>query len=295
MVFKTSKSSKISRSVLITGCSSGIGHCVAHSLKKRGYLVFATARQPKDVARLQQEGLESFVLDLNDSQSIFEAVQTVLERTNGQLYGLFNNGGYAQVGACEDLTREVLRQQFETNLFGTHELTRQVIPIMRRQGEGRIIQNSSLLGMIVWPYAGAYSASKFALEGLTDTLRLELAGTGIFVSLIESGTISSNILATAHSSYRQYIEVEHSPHQEMYIKLEQRFLAKQHDYPPSPPEVVLKKVIHALESKHPQLRYYVPFSTYGVITLKRLLPHRTIDWLLRHLSHWASNRSVNIS
>ncbi|MEN8220489.1 MAG: SDR family oxidoreductase [Pseudomonadota bacterium] len=283
-MFKTPKSLISSRSVLITGCSSGIGYCVARGLKSRGYSVFATVRQPKDVARLQQDGLESLVLDLSNSQSIFEAVQTVLERSDGRLYGLFNNGAYGQPGAVEDLSVEALRQQFETNLFGTHELTSQVIPVMRRQGEGRIIQNSSVLGMVALPYRGAYNASKFALEGLTDTLRLELAGTGIFVSLIEPGPIQSRFRANAYTMFKQYIDAEHSVHHKTYAKMEQRLLAKEAVVPFTlPPEAVLKRVIHALESRHPQPRYYVTFPTYLLATLKRLLLHRAMDWVLRHL------------
>jgi len=283
-MFKTPKSLISSRPVLITGCSSGIGYCVAHGLKNRGYSVFATVRQPKDVARLQQEGLESLVLDLSNSQSIFEAVQTVLERTDGRLYGLFNNGAYGQPGAVEDLSIEALRQQFETNFFGTHELTRQVIPTMRRQGEGRIIQNSSVLGLAALPYRGAYNASKFALEGLSDTLRLELAGTGIFVSLIEPGPIISRFRANAYNMFKQHIDAEQSIHYKTYAKMEQRLLAKKAVAPFTlPPEAVLKRVIHALESRHPQPRYYVTFPTYLLATLKRLLPHRAMDWVLRHL------------
>ncbi len=282
---KITKSLISSHPVLITGCSSGIGYCVACGLKSRGYTVFATARQSKDVTRLQQEGFSSFVLDLNDSQSISLAVQTLLEQTNGRLYGLFNNGAYGQPGAVEDLSREALRQQFETNLFGTHELTRQIIPIMRRQGEGRIIQNSSVLGLVVLAYRGAYNASKFALEGLTDTLRFELSGTGIHVSLIEPGPISSQFRANAYTRFKRYIDAENSVHCNTYTKLEQRLLAKEAVVPFTlPPEAVLKKVIHALESPRPQLRYYVTFPTYLLGTLKRLLPHRMMDWVLQHLS-----------
>jgi len=284
-MFKTPQSLISSRTVLITGCSSGIGYCVAHGLKNRGYSVFATARRPEDVARLQQEGLESFVLDLNDSQSIFEAVQTILARTNGRLYGLFNNGAYGQPGAVEDLSREALRQQFETNLFGTHELTCQLLPAMRQQGEGRIIQNSSVLGLVVLPYRGAYNASKFALEALTDTLRLELANTGIKISLIEPGPITSRFRANGYHKFKKYIDAEHSPHQEAYAKTEQRLLAEEAVAPFTlPPEAVLQKVIHALESKHPKRRYYVTFPTYLLATLKRLLPDWAMDWVLQRVS-----------
>ena len=281
-MFKTQKSL---HSILITGCSSGIGYCVAHALKKRGYLVFATARQPQDVANLQQEGLESFLLDLSDSQSIHKAVQTVLEQTDGRLYALFNNGAYGQAGAVEDLTRETLRQQFETNFFGTHELTRLIIPIMRRQGEGRIIQNSSILGLLTMPYRGAYNASKFALEGLSDTLRLELAGSGIFISLIEPGPIISRFRANGYARFKQHIDIEHSVHRSAYAKMEKRLETKESTTPFTlPPEAVLKRVIHALESSKPQPRYYVTFPTYFLVNLKRLLPHRAMDWVLRYFS-----------
>ncbi len=184
------------KSVLITGCSSGIGYCVAKGLKARGYRVFATARKAEDVARLKAEGLESCVLDVSDSASIRQALAWVLEQTGGTLYALFNNGAYGQPGAVEDLSRDVLRRQFETNLFGWHELTCLVLPVMRRQGYGRIVQNSSVLGFVAMKYRGAYNASKFALEGLTDTLRLELKGTGIHLSLVEPGPSSANSATT---------------------------------------------------------------------------------------------------
>jgi len=167
------------RTILITGCSSGIGRCVARGLATRGYRVFATARRREDVEHLRAEGLAGLQLDLADSASIAAAVDEVLERTDGHLYALFNNGAYGQPGAVEDLSREVLRLQFETNLFGWHELTNRVLPVMRQQGYGRIIHNSSVLGFVALPFRGAYTASKYALEGLTDTLRLELRGSGI--------------------------------------------------------------------------------------------------------------------
>jgi short-subunit dehydrogenase len=274
--------SSSSRTILITGCSSGIGYTVAHGLKQRGYRVFATARQAKDVMRLQQEGLESLVLDLQDSQSIHQAVQTLLAQTQGQLYGLFNNGAYGQPGAVEDLSREALRQQFETNVFGTHELTCQVIPIMRRQGEGRIIQNSSILGLVAYPYRGIYNASKHALEGLTDTLRLELTGTGIYVSLIEPGPINSRFRDNAYVKFKQYVDVSTSAHRQVYAQIEQRLSTTDAVVPFTlPPEAVLKKVIHALEASRPQVRYYVTVPTYFLATLKRLLSSRVMDWVIR--------------
>lgn len=268
------------KSVLITGCSSGIGYCVAHGLKRRGYRVFATARHPEDVARLQSEGLESCVLDLDDSASIQQALTWVLERSGGELYGLFNNGAYGQPGAVEDLSRQALREQFETNLFGWHELTCAVIPVMRRQGYGRIIQNSSVLGLVAMRYRGAYNASKYALEGLTDTLRLELVGSGIHLSLIEPGPILSRFRDNALRHFKRHIHAEHSIHRLAYQATEAR-LTQQGAVVPFTlgPEAVLDAVIHALESRRPKIRYYVTFPTHLFAWLRRVLPFRWLDWV----------------
>jgi NAD(P)-dependent dehydrogenase (short-subunit alcohol dehydrogenase family) len=273
------------RTVLITGCSSGIGHCVAHGLKARGYRVFATARSPRDVARLGQEGLEALHLDLDDSDSIAATVEQVLERTGGQLYALFNNGAYGQPGAVEDLSRDVLRAQLETNLLGWLELTNRVLPVMRRAGEGRIIQNSSVLGLVSLPFRGAYNCSKHALEGLTDTLRLELAGSGVHVSLVEPGPIESRFRANAHAAFLRNIDREHSVFRERYAAAERR-LAREGPAAPFtlPPEAVLKKVIHALESPWPRARYYVTVPTYLLGTLRRLLSTGWLDRVLLAVS-----------
>lgn len=272
----------VTKAILITGCSSGIGACAAHGLKARGWRVFATARQLPDVERLQAAGLESLLLDLRDSDSIRAAVASVLERTGGRLEALFNNGAYGQPGAVEDLSREALQEQFQTNLFGTQELTNRVIPIMREQGSGRILYTSSVLGLVAFPYRGAYVASKFALEGLADTLRLELAGTGIHVSLIEPGPILSRFRENSHAAYQRHIHPETSPHRERYAAMEAR-LTKSGPAAPFtlPPEAVLKRVIHALESVRPRARYPVTVPTYLLGTLRRLLPVRALDTLLQ--------------
>lgn len=270
------------KTILITGCSTGIGYCVAHGLKVLGWRVFATARQPADVQRLQAEGLESLPLDLRDSESIRTAVAAILAQTDGRLEALFNNGAYGQAGAVEDLSREALREQFEANVFGTQELTNQIVPIMRRQGGGRILYTSSVLGLVAFPYRGAYVASKFALEGLADTLRLELAGTGIHVCLIEPGPILSKFRDNAHVAYRRYIQAETSLHREQYAAMEARLLKKGPAAPFTlPPEAVLKRVIHALESRRPRARYYVTVPTYLFAALRRLLPTRALDAVLR--------------
>ena len=271
----------IGKSVLITGCSSGIGLGVAEGLKGKGYRVFATARKAPDVARLTAAGFESLQLDLADPASIRAAVDDILKRTDGTLDALFNNGAYGQPGAVEDLSREVLRAQFETNLFGWHELTNWVIPVMRRQGHGRIIQNSSVLGFVALRYRGAYNASKYALEGLTDTLRLELVGSGIHVSLIEPGPIASRFRENAFKAYLRNINPEGSPHQDMYRRMEERLTRQGPAVPFTlPPEAVLKKVIHALESRRPRARYYVTFPTYLFGFLKRVLSDRMLDKVL---------------
>ncbi|HRC72115.1 MAG TPA: SDR family oxidoreductase [Candidatus Competibacter sp.] len=270
------------KTILITGCSTGIGQCVARGLRARGWRVFATARQPADVERLQAEGLESAPLDLRDSDSIQKAALAVLERTGGRLDALFNNAGYGQPGAVEDVSRAALREQFETNVFGTHELTNHFIPIMRRQGGGRILYTSSVLGLVAFPYRGAYVASKFALEGLADTLRLELVGTGIHVCLIEPGPILSRFRDNAHVAYRQHIRADTSPHRQQYAAMEAR-LTKTGPAAPFtlPPEAVLKRVIHALESPRPRPRYPVTAPTYLFAALRRLLPARALDAVLR--------------
>lgn len=278
-------SSHNARPVLITGCSSGIGHCVAHGLKALGYQVIASARKSEDVQRLQNEGLTAIPLDLADSASVHAAVEQTLSLTGGDIYALFNNGAYGQPGAVEDLSREVLRTQFETNLFGTIELSNQLIPVMRRQGAGRIIFNSSVLGLITLPYRGAYNASKFALEGIVDTLRQELTNSGIHVSLIEPGPIESRFRANAFAAYQQHIDSARSAHREIYGRMEKR-LQKQGAAAPFtlPPEAVLNKVVHALTARRPRPRYYVTFPTHLFGTLRRLCSTRLLDRILLRIS-----------
>ncbi|MBS3954540.1 MAG: SDR family oxidoreductase [Methylomicrobium sp.] len=270
------------KTILITGCSTGIGYTTATQLKVRGHRVITSARKQEDVDRLIQEGFESVRLDLANSQSIQEAIDQIIVLTDGKLDALFNNGAFGQPGAVEDLSREVLREQFETNLFGTHELTNRVIPLMRQQNSGRIIYNSSVLGLVAMTYRGAYNASKFALEGLADTLRLELHGTGIHLSIIEPGPILSDFRKNAFILYKKNIDISKSPHQKTYLKMEARLQKEGPAVPFTlPAEAVSEKVIHALESKRPKLRYYVTFPTYLFAFLKRVLPISWLDALLR--------------
>ncbi|GGK81844.1 SDR family NAD(P)-dependent oxidoreductase [Amphritea balenae] len=278
------------KTVLITGCSSGIGQHVALGLQQRGYNVLATARKQADVEVLQQQGLNAAQLDLDSSESIQQAMAWVkreIEHASaGELYGLFNNGAYGQPGAIEDLSRNVLRQQLETNLLGWHELTCAVLPLMRHQGYGRIIQNSSVLGLITLRFRGAYNTSKFALEGYTDTLRQELDGTGIYVSLIEPGPVTSKFRVNAFKAFQDNIDIKASPFRSTYEKVEARLANDQDsdDIFTLGPESVLKKVLHALESKRPKPRYYVTFPTYLFGYLRRILPTRLLDLILLKVS-----------
>lgn len=270
------------KSILITGCSSGIGLCAALTLKKRGYRVFATARRLSDVLQLQEQGLESLLLDVNNSISMYTALNTVLEKTNGTLYALFNNAGYVQAGATEDLTRDMMRMQFETNVFGAMELTNKVIPIMRKQGYGRIIQNTSILGIVTMPYRGAYNASKFALEGFNNTLRQELRDTPIKVSAIVPGPVHSELRSKAFAQYKTTIAMQESVHKNLYKAMETYFFAPEKDQRQftKHPDAVVKKLIHALESKHPKAHYYIGFPAHLFAFLRRILPDCTMDWVI---------------
>lgn len=276
----------MSKSILVTGASSGIGRCVATGMLARGWRVFATARRDEDLQALRDAGLEALYLELGDTDSIARAVSELLAKTGNTLDVLFNNAAYGQPGAVEDLSRDVLRLQFETNLFGTHDLTTRIIPVMRNQGHGRIIVNSSILGFVALPFRGAYCASKFALEGLTDTLRLELAGSGIHVSLIEPGPITSRFRDNSYAMYRRHIDSEHSVFRQRYLGMERRLTkAGPAALFTLPPDAVLKKVIHAAESRRPKIRYYVTFPTHLFAVLRHVLSWRRLDRLLNRVAH----------
>lgn len=269
------------KSILITGCSSGIGLHAALTLSARGYKVFATARKALDVADLQAKGLTAFQLDLTSTDSITQAVTQVLELTGGRLDYLFNNGAYGQPGALEDLPTQVLREQFETNVFGWHELTKQIIPIMKRQGHGRIIQCSSVLGFVSMAYRGAYNASKYAIEGLTDTLRLELKSANIDVVLLEPGPINTQFRANALAAIKANIDLDNSDHKEQYQQQITRLNSEKSNAPFTlEPLDVTQALIHALESKKPKVRYRITTATKLFAVLKRLLPARWLDYLL---------------
>ncbi len=269
------------QSILITGCSSGIGLHAALTLSARGYQVFATARKSEDVAKLKALELNAYHLDLTEPETITKAVAQVLEQTAGKLDFLFNNGAYGQPGALEDLPTAALKAQFESNVFGWHELTKQIIPVMRQQGHGRIIQCSSVLGFVSMAYRGAYNASKYAIEGLTDTLRLELHAAKIQVILLEPGPINTQFRANGLIALNENIDIDNSVHKEQYQQQIERLASDKSTAPFSlEPLDVTKALIHALESKRPKIRYRITLPTQLFAFLKRLLPARWLDKLL---------------
>ncbi|MFQ5566554.1 MAG: SDR family NAD(P)-dependent oxidoreductase [Paracoccaceae bacterium] len=275
--------SEAQRTILITGCSSGIGHHLAHALKGRGWRVLASCRKEADCARLQSEGLESFRLDYEHAASIEAGFAEAMTRTGGRLDALFNNGAYALPGAVEDVPDAALRQIFEANFFGWHSLTRRAIPVMRAQGHGRIVMNSSVLGLTAVRIRGAYIATKYALEGYTDTLRLELDGTGIKVILLEPGPIRTRFRINAQAHYERWIDRENSPWARVYREVvEPRLYADGSARDPFELgcEATTAKLIHALESRRPRPRYYVTTATYIVGIMRRLLPTRMLDRIM---------------
>ncbi len=269
-------------SILITGCSSGIGYDAAHGLSARGWQVFATCRKAEDCKRLKAEGLESFRLDYEDEDSIAEAVDEALGRTGGKLDAVFNNGAYAIPGLLEDLPRDALRAIFETNLFGYHDLTRRIIPVMRAQGGGRILMNSSVLGLVALSWRGAYISTKFALEGFSDALRLELAGTGIHVALIEPGPITSRIRQNAAPQFEKWVDWKNSARSDEYeTKLKPRLYGPpKSDRFELPASAVTDVVYTALTVPRPRARYLITTPTKAIAFLKRVLSTRALDRLL---------------
>lgn len=268
-------------SILITGCSSGIGYYCAKHLHEAGYQVIASCRKNSDVERLTSEGLYCVQLDVTDKESIQSALMSVLDRTGGTLDVLFNNAGYGQTGALEDLPTMALREQFETNLFGLHELTRAVIPVMLKQGNGKIVQNSSVLGLVAMKYRGAYNASKFALEGYTDTLRLELMDTNVSVSLIEPGPIVSEFRSNALKAFQDNIDMSSSRHRSNYQKTIDRLSrATSSNRFTLPPEAVMKPLQQILMSDSPRPRYYVTQQTFIAGLLRRVVSSRFLDKIL---------------
>jgi len=260
------------RAVLISGCSSGIGHALARDLGRRGFRVLATARQAADVEKLSAEGLSCRRLDLDDSGSIAAGAQWALEQSAGNFYALINNGAYGQPGAVEDLSRDALREQFETNVFGTQELTNLLLPELRRLRRGRIVQVSSVLGFVCLPWRGAYNASKYALEALSDTMRMELRGSGVFVSLVEPGPISTRFGINSLRAFDKHLRPQDSVHRDVYESLRANLKNMQRRRFSLPPESVVAPVVHALSATAPRIRYRVTVPTHVLAALERSRP-----------------------
>ena len=291
-----------SRSILITGCSSGIGYTCALGMRERGWRVFATARSEADLERLKREGLETVYLDYSQPKSIAASADAVLEATDGQLFALFNNGAYGQPGAVEDLEPDVLRAQFEANVFGWHDLTRRLIPAMRKNGAGRIVQCSSVLGLVALQWRGAYNASKFAIEALSDTMRLELEHAGVRVSVIEPGPIRSRFQEHGLANFKANVDIENSVHRADYARIVARTEALiagtdwGYERPGARrsrsllpryrlgPDAVLAKLVHAVESLNPRPRYHVTSATHAMAMARRILPARALHVLARYVS-----------
>lgn len=273
------------KSILITGCSSGIGYETAKYLHTNGYDVYATARKDDDVAKLRDEGLNAHQLDVTDEASMDTALAWVLKKTGGTLYALFNNAGIGQPGAVEDITPEVLRMQFETNVIGLHAMTRRVIPIMRAQGYGRIIQHSSVLGLISLRFRGAYNASKYAVEGLNDTLRLELSDTDVHVITLNTGPVRSKFRDNAIVLFEKNVDAANSVFHTLYeTQMKQRKSVKEEkSLFTKNPDAVIEKVVLALEKPVPDPRYYITRATWIIATFKRFLPTFLLDKLLKRL------------
>jgi NAD(P)-dependent dehydrogenase (short-subunit alcohol dehydrogenase family) len=274
----------VQKTILITGCSTGIGAVCASGLKQRGYRVFATARKAEDLKRLEAEGLEAIHLDYRDSASVQACAAEVARRSDGKLYALFNNGAFGQPGAVEDISRAVMEEQFAANFFGWHELTRACLPLLRNNGVGRIVQCSSVLGLGAMKWRGPYNASKFAVEGLTDTLRLELRGSGIHVVTLNPGPIESHFVPNARAAFERNVDLSRSHYKDVFERQRQRLERGGNTSFKLPASAVLDKLVLALERKNPRAHYYVTLPTYLVATARRLLPQRWMDAFMNGIS-----------
>lgn len=267
--------------IIITGCSTGIGLETAHYLKSRGIKVYPTARQSKDVTMLKEQGFEdAMLLDVTNYEQIRAVINAVLANDN-TIDVWFNNAGFGQAGMLEDIRTEILKEQFETNVFGLHEATRQLIPIMRKQGYGKIIQHSSVLGIISLAGRGAYNASKYAIEGLSDTLRLDLEGENIHISLLNTGPVSSEFRNNAMQKLQANVDIENSYHKATYL---QNIEGRHKKVPFNLEAISVAKVVHRIiQAKNPKPRYYITKATYILGYLKRILSSKLLDRILVRL------------
>lgn len=265
----------MTKTILITGCSSGIGYDAAKTLQNSGWRVFATCRKESDCCRLQAEGFESFILDYSKEQTIVEAIEYVKKTNDNKLDALFNNGAYALPGAVEDLPRDALRDIFEVNFFGHVDLINKSLPLLRNSSDGRVINCSSVLGFAALPYRGAYNATKFAIEAITDTLRREPTGDAIKFILIEPGPIRTNIRKNSIFHFEKWINWKDSNlaknYQDNLLKRLYEPTTKL-DFFELKPQDVTKRLLHALNSKNPKKRYYVTYPTWAANIINRTLP-----------------------
>jgi len=264
--------------IVITGCSTGIGLETANYLKDKFVKVYPTAREKKDVEMLKSLGFEhAMQLDVRNPEEINAVITKVLE-IDGKIDVWFNNAGFGQPGAIEDITTDTLRKQFETNVFGLHECTRQIIPVMRKQGYGKIIQHSSVLGIISLFGRGAYNASKYAIEGLTDTLRLELKDTQIYPVLLNTGPVTSHFRQTAVKKLKENVDIEHSVFTDKY---HQSIEGTGRKVPFNEEAESVARVVHTIIlADKPKPRYYITKATYLLGYLKRVLSTRLLDTIL---------------
>lgn len=264
--------------ILITGCSSGIGKYSALELKKKGWQVYATARKKSDVNKLIKDGFDDALqLDVTKEENVINVIETILNQTNGRIDAIFNNAGFGQPGAIEDIPLKALKEQFETNVFGSHLVIKHVIPAMRNQGYGRIIQHSSIWGFVSPPFRGAYNSSKYAVEGMIDSLRLELVGTNIYPILMQTGPIITPFKENSSKKFSQWIDIEKSFHAKTYSSVHKRLNSSQEPKFSCGPDAVFPKLIHALESNNPKPRYHVTSHTHFFKAAKRLLPTSILD------------------
>ncbi len=269
--------------VLITGSSSGIGRAACLGLRTRGWQVIAAARDPADVVRLQADGFAAVRIDHHDSTSIATGFAEAVDLAGGRIEALFNNAGHGMPGAAEDLPRGALEEVFSSNLFGLHEVTCHAIRHMRQHGGGRIVQHSSVVGFTPLPWRAAYVATKHALEGLTNTMRVELRGTGIHVAILNTGPVTSGFRDRSMAQFDRWIDVDASRHAEFYRA---KWLARRtagHDRFELGPEAVVRKLVHALESRRPRRRYYITLPAYVAAALTRVLPDAAQDWIVARL------------
>ncbi|MDG4649065.1 SDR family NAD(P)-dependent oxidoreductase [Roseibacterium sp. SDUM158017] len=271
----------MTRSILITGCSSGIGLAAAEGLRGRGWRVIAACRRPEDVAARRAEGFDSVRIDHGDAECVDAGWAEAMEITGGRLDALFNNGGHGMSGAAEDVPREAMELVFHSNVFGVHQLTRRAIPVMLAQGSGRIVMHSSVVGYTTLKWRSAYVASKHAIEGLANTMRVELRGTGLHVSILNTGPVASGFRENSARLFERWIDADASRHAEFYRG---KFMARRTSPRPDPFEGtaadVVARLVHAVEARRPRTRYYITAPAYAAAFLTRVLPDRAQDWLV---------------